>query len=187
MSRSKIEACVGIVLASTLLAVSLSGTAGQSEAAIASTAMPIQVVSAMLAAPIDPVWTTVVTSATAATAAPYQPATVADNSVSMRTNAGEQLYTGVLVRAKYVSGQSLTTSPIVCVWGRKGTKWMELKNTDSLQTITLDSATTDTDDAANKWTKWQSVDAMGCDAVAVTVATAAVASSGAVSIEVTRY
>src|SRR3990167_733892 len=37
-------------------------------------------------------------------------------------------YTGVLVRVKYTSGGSLSTTPYVCVFGERGGEWSLMKD-----------------------------------------------------------
>ncbi len=133
--------------------------------------------------PIDDQWFTGVSSITSATAAPYQPATVT-------TQLSMVGYTGLVVRARYPRAQTLTTSPVVYIWGLKGSDWTALPDVNGTQSLTLSSATTDCDDGATyKWTlPSNKVDALGATWITVTVATAAVASSGgAVALEVTRF
>ena len=138
------------------------------------------------AAPVDATVSTIVSNAKSAAASPYNPSAVTTR-YSMRTADLTQPYTGVLLRAKYASGQTLTTSAVVYCFAKKGDNWIELVDGDGNLGITLASASTDVDDGTNKWTRWVRVDAMGGSDVVATVQTAAV-SGGAVSIEIAgRY
>lgn len=135
--------------------------------------------------PVDPNAWSVVASATTATSAPYQPGSI-DSSLQL----GMQGFTGLVIRAKYLRGETLTTSPICYVWGKKGSDWVALADVNGSQASTLVSATPDADDGATyKWTLPSAkIDALGCTHIVVTVATAAVSSSaGAVAIEAMRF
>lgn len=139
----------------------------------------------MPCSPVEgPVWAAV-TSATTATSAPYQPGSI-DSSLQLQMGG----FTGLVIRAKYLRGETLTTSPICYVWGKKGSDWVALADVNGSQATTLVSATPDADDGATyKWTLPSAkIDALGCTHIVVTVATAAVSSSaGAVAIEAMRF
>lgn len=128
-------------------------------------------------------WVTVKSDATVATTNPYKPA-----AVSSPVTISMDGYTGVLVRAKYVSGSTLTTNPVIAVFGKRNGSWQILNDANGSRTSTLADTTSDVDNNTNAFTdSTQKIDALGSELVIVTVVTAAVASSGAVSIEATRY
>jgi hypothetical protein len=122
--------------------------------------------------------------ATAATTNPYIP-----SGATLSTQLEMGGYTGVTVRAKYVTGQTLTTDPVISVFGLRGaSNWQILKDVNGARTSTLADSASDVSNGTNNWTdSTEKIDALGCDKVLVTVITAAVASSGAVSIEMARY
>lgn len=136
--------------------------------------------------PVSPSWITAVTDGKTATTNPYRPASATGTSSIDVTG-----FTGLVVRAKYPRAQTLTTDPIVYVWGLKNDTWCALYDSTGRQSITLsDNATTDCDDGTTyKWTlPSDKIDALGCHQVIVTVATAGVASSGgSIPIELTPF
>ena len=135
-------------------------------------------------------WVTAVTYSTNTTPFPYQPAVVASTG-AISTEIYMRNYSGVMVRAKYARGATLTTDPIIAVWGYRAGGWSVIKSSTSVRTFTLsDTAATDVDDGTTyKWTDpTLPLDTKGCYKIKVTVITAGVESaSGAITLEITRY
>jgi hypothetical protein len=138
-----------------------------------------------IGAPIDQVgWQTCVADAKTATTNPYIPS-AATGTIRLAMEG----FTGVRVRAKYLVAGTMSTDPIVAVWGQRGSTWGILKDANGSRTTTLaDTAATDCTDATYKYTdSSEKIDALGAEHVLVTVITAAVSAAGAVTIEIARY
>lgn len=99
-------------------------------------------------------------------------------------------YTGVIVRAKYTSGGSLSTTPSVCIYGERGGEWSRMKDENGNTLIPLASASS-SDLVQSPWLYTDhsaKVDMLGSKAVLVQVVTAAVCNvTSAVTIQLTRY
>jgi hypothetical protein len=145
--------------------------------------------SVIIASPIDlDGYQTVVSDATAATTNPYRPSSAGTAAISMKDSRTSSNFTGFQIRAKYVSGSTLTTDPVLAAFGKKGSGFALLKDTAGNRTTTLTDTTNDVSDGTNAWTdNSNQIDALGSEVVLVTIVTAAVASSGAVTIELTRF
>jgi hypothetical protein len=148
-----------------------------------------------IAAPVDiNGWVTGVTYATNTTPFPYQPSVIASTGAISATIYMRN-YTGIIVRAKYARGATLTTDPVIAIWGGRTGGYSVLKSSDTMggsaRTYTLsDTAATDVDDGVTyKWTDpTPPIPTRGAFKVRVTVITEAVESaSGAVTLEITRY
>lgn len=152
-----------------------------------------------IAAPVDvDGWVNCVTFSTCVTRYPYRPALAQTTGVRTSTwtyhiDIYMRNHTGVQVRAKYARAATLTTDPVIAVWGYRTGGWSILKDAAATpnRTFTLaDTAATDTDDGVTyKWTDpTAKLDAVGAYKIRVTVITAAVESAaGAVTLEITRY
>lgn len=144
-------------------------------------------------APISRQWYLALADAETATTAPYNPFTAGSDANPSKTipMPADGRYTGLIVRCKYANGETLTTDPIVKVWGSKTgvvETWMPLRDVDGNAAFTLaDNAADCTDGAFNWTTPTPPLDALGCDSFRITVPTAGVASGGATSIEVAFY
>lgn len=122
---------------------------------------------------------------TAATSSPYQPGSI---SSSLRLPMGG--FSGLVVRARYPRAQTISTAPVVLLWGYKGGDWCNLADVNAALTVTLDDAATDADDGATyKWTAPSAkLDALGSTHIVATCSTAGVASgAGAITLEITRF
>lgn len=135
-----------------------------------------------IAAPFGSDWITVVSNAKSADSNPYRPDSgLASRDISL---IGA---TGVIVRAKYDSGQTLSTDPVVAVFGRKNNKWSIVKDVNGSRTSTLSDSVNDTTDGTYLYTDpSDKIDALGANLIRISVVTAA-ASSGSVTIEVSTY
>jgi hypothetical protein len=146
-----------------------------------------------IASPIDvDGWVTGVTFATSAHSSPYSPVTISTATTGpISSTIYMRNYNGVMVRAKYARATTLTTDPIIAVWGYRSGGWSVLKSSASARTFTLaDSATTDVDDGVTyKFTDpTPPLDTQGAYKVVVTVITKGVESaSGPITLEITRY
>lgn len=135
--------------------------------------------------PFDDQWFAAVADAETQTTNPYRPA-----SATGTTALDVVSYTGIVVRVKYSRGVTITTDPIVCVWGYKGGDWCALYDGTGKQAITLADSTRDCDDGTTwKWTLPSGkVDCLGATKILVTIDTAAVLSgAGTAAAEVTRF
>ena len=133
-------------------------------------------------------WTIAVPDGTALTATPYQPATALTAETIYKFPLHG--FSGFVIRAKYLRGETLSTDPVVRAWVLKGEEWSGVKTSAGAGDITLaDDATNDCDDATYKYTlPSDQIDAIGGDWGAVTVKTAGVSSStGAIVIEITTF
>lgn len=144
-----------------------------------------------VAAPIGSTWQTAKADATAATSSPYQPAGASTSTLIDLTPRFDQTYTAASFCCEYVSGQTLTTDPVIHVWGKVGGTngdWVKLVDVNGSSSITLSDASTDYDNGTIKRTTPVTfADLQGCTQVLVTVSTAAVTSSGAASIKARGY
>lgn len=135
----------------------------------------------IIGAPQDQTFTTAYV-ATVRTTNPYNVNVSTGTAVTMND------FTGVFIRAKYTSGQTITTHPVIAVWGRKGDDWINLRDANGSRTVTLSDASTDVTNGSFCWTDVsEKIDALGCYEVKVTVITRAVVSGGICNIEISRY
>lgn len=103
-------------------------------------------------------------------------------STSRIVTLPEVIGTTLLLSMGYDKNLTVSTSPVVVVFGRRSFngsvgRWMLLPTITGLRTITLTAAsTTDTNDGALKWTQVvtaaTAVDLLGCNEVVVCVQTA---------------
>jgi hypothetical protein len=123
-----------------------------------------------------------VSNAKVASPTPFYPGSSGNTVIAMEG------FTGVVLRAKFIA--TLTTDPVLTVFGCKDNKWTLLKDINGNRTITLaDQATlaNNTYDGSYYYTDLsEKIDALGCEYVQVIVQTAAV-STDVVSIELSRY
>jgi hypothetical protein len=135
-----------------------------------------------ISSPLDYQWQEMVANAKVASPTPYYPGSSGNTVISMNG------FTGFVIRAKFTA--ALTVDPIITVFGGKNEKWSILKDANGARTITLADQSTLTDntfDGTYYYTDLsEKIDALGCEYVQVIVQTAA-ASTGAVSIELSRY
>jgi len=143
-------------------------------------------------ASIRSAWVTVLDAGTVATAdnasitAPTTQVTRAGtHPIYLGTGAGQY----VLIRMGYDASLTVTTNPVVKVFGRRsGGAWELLPTRGGAVTITLAAAATDVSDGTLKYTTPASsnvVDLLGCDEILVGVETA-LAGTGATSSAVVQ-
>ena len=145
---------------------------------------PFGLLEVASSSPIDSQDLVIVPVATAATAAPYQP-----HTVTVGIPMGK--YSGFVVYAEYLRGETLTTDSVSLAWGVLADgSHVQLKTSGGSVTITSADAATDFDDGRTykRTAPSDQIDALGCPDVKVTVSTAAVSSaSGAVRLRVKRF